>query len=68
MCTKVVTETKFHGRNSTVSSDTSASLKSMLEGRDSSRKKYVEAMSVSSKVKELERELEQLEKLSKIDG
>jgi hypothetical protein len=68
MCTKAVTETKFHGRNSTVSSDTSASLKSMLEGRDSSRKKDAEALSVSSKVEELERELEQLEKMSKTDG
>lgn len=68
MCTKAVTETKFHGRNSTVSSDTSASLKSMLEGRDSSQKKDAEALSVSSKVEELERELEQLEKMSMTDG
>lgn len=68
ICTKAVTETKFHGRNVTVFSDTSASLKSMLEGRDSSQKKDAEALSVSSKVEELERELEQLEKMCKTDG
>lgn len=68
MCTKAVTETKFHGRNFTVSSDTSASLKSKLEGRDSSQKKDAELMSVSSKVEEIERELERLEKMSKTDG
>lgn len=68
ICTKAVTETKFHGRNVTVSSVTSASLKCMLEGRDSSQKKDAEALSVSSKVEELERELEQLEIMCKTDG
>lgn len=68
LCTKAVTETKFHGRNFTVSSDTSASVKSMLEGRDSSQKKDAELVSASSKVEEIERELERLEKMSKTDG